>query len=153
MRAVEEVRRRPFLIVAAPAAAGIVVADALSNPIPAFFAAAACALLACLLLRNSSGPRLVFGWALIGLAAGLARGEWSEYRPRHDIVHLDRDVQARIVGQVLEAPLAGSFPLEIETIEIGEKPANWTGRVRVRLYGSEVALTGGERVAVTGRLR
>src|SRR5258705_1252796 len=153
MRAVEEVRRRPFLIVAAPAAAGIVVADAISNPASVFLSATGCALLACLLLRAASGPRLVLGWALVGLAAGLARGEWSQYRPRNDIVHLDGDVQARIVGEVLEAPVAGSFPLEIETIEIGKESANWTGRVRVRLYGPEVALSGGERVSLTGHLR
>jgi len=153
MRAVEELRRRPFLIVAAPAAAGIVAADALPHPATSCLVAAGCVVLACLLFRSPSAPRLVLGWTLIGLAAGLARGEWSEYRPRNDIVHLDQEAEARIVGEVVEAPVAGSFPLEIETIEIDEKSAPWTGRIRVRLYRQEVVLTGGERIAITGRLR
>jgi competence protein ComEC len=166
-RAVEELLRRPFLIVAAPALAGIVLAETL--PHIAFLVAAVAALagLTLLLFRRRIGLGIA-AWAFLGLAAGLARAEWSRLRPEHDVSRLTEEVPVRVRGEALEAPRlfvtlsdvaerhatpSGSFPLEVGSMEIDGKPGPWTGRVRVQFYEKDISLTGGEEILVTGKIR
>src|SRR5262247_1252109 len=80
----EALRRRPFLIVSAPLGAGILLADSL--PGSALLWPALGALPILFLFR-----RRVAAWALIGLAAGVARGDTSEWRPDDDVRNVDRD--------------------------------------------------------------
>jgi hypothetical protein len=147
----EALRRRPFLVVAVPLSAGI----ALSQPFlfwPAIAALPALGLLAARWPRSR-----ILCWMFIGLAAGVAREEGRRLRPSTDIGRLERPVEAKVVGHVLEAPRfyspgSGSFPLRIESVEVDGRPAPWTGDVRVQFYRAPPPLTGGEVIAVEGRL-
>ncbi len=152
MSAVEALRRRPFLVVAAPVAAGIALSDSLPGSALLWPPLAVIPIVAILCRRHP------LAWALIGLAAGVARGEWNQSRPESDVRRLDRELEARVTGKVLEAPRfysadSGSFPLEIESVEADGRAAPWTGRVRVQFYRAPPVLAGGEKVALEGRLR
>ena len=152
MAAAEALRRRPFLVVAAPLAAGIALSEAI--PGSSLFWPSLIAVPIVVILFG----RRPLAWAVIGLAAGTARGEWSQVRPPTDVRFLERELDARVAGKVRDAPrfyspTSGSFSLEIESIEVDGRPTNWTGGVRVQFYRALPPLTGGETISVEGRLR
>lgn len=166
-RGVEELLRRPFLIVAAPALVGVVIAESLPHLAWRAEAGAAIAGLTLLFFRRRLGLGIA-AWALLGLAAGLARAEWSRLLPDLDVSRLTDEVQVRVRGEALEAPRlfatlgdvserhaapSGSFPLEIESLEVDGRTAPWTGRIRVQFYDQEIPLTGGEKIMATGKIR
>src|SRR5688572_27072160 len=128
MAVAEGLRRRPFLVVAAPVAAGIALSEALPAGALLWPSLATLPLLGYLAARR---PRFrLLCWALIGLAAGAGREEWSRHRPPTDVRHLDRDVEVRLVGRVLDAPHfyssgSGSFLLDIESVTLQGHPQVW----------------------------
>ena len=152
MSAAEALRRRPFLAVAAPLAAGVALP-------PAGLLEISLAALPLLALASWRWPRIRLAcWILIGLSAGIARAEWSRLRPSTDVRRLDTEVEVLVTGRVIEAPRFlgsgfGSFPLEISSVEFEGRPAPWTGRVRVQFYRDIPELKGGEKVSIEGRLR
>ena len=152
MAPAEALRRRPFLVVAAPLAVGIALSDALPGPAVLWPCLAAIPIAAIL------GHRRPLAWALIGFAAGMARNEWSQFSPPTDVRFLDRDLEARVTGKVREAPRvyspdSGSFSLEIDSVEVDGRPTPWSGRIRIQFYRAPPHLTGGETVSLEGRLR
>ncbi len=132
-------RARPLATLAAGFVAGIAAWRHLEAWVPLLILAAACALL----IIRSRHPALI---ALLGVALGGLRQEWSETRapiPLSDVVEGTVDGPPRVyrsLGDAGDAPPVtdGSFVV---------------GRVQVRWFHKPVPLIGGERVRVRGVMR